>query len=96
MTLARSKKIMNSAKGEDCTLRLVGICNFNPETTVAAHVGRVRGVGIKCSDICVVYACSECHREIDSHGRAEYADDVNRAWEETLNKLFEKGLIGIL
>lgn len=89
----RSKKIMNSAKGEDCALRLPGVCNFNPETTVAAHIGRVRGMGHKCSDICIVYACSDCHREIDSHGRAEYADDVNRAWEETLNKLMDKKLV---
>lgn len=91
----RSKKIMNSAKGEDCALRLPGVCNFNSETTVAAHIGRVRGMGHKCSDICIVYACSDCHREIDSHGRAEYADDVNRAWEETLNKLINKRLVVI-
>lgn len=92
----RSKKIMNSAKGEDCALRLPGVCNFNPETTVAAHIGRIRGMGHKCSDICIVYACSDCHREIDSHGRAEYADDVNRAWEETLNKLTDKKLVVVV
>lgn len=91
--IVRSKKIMKSAQGEDCSLRLVGICNFNTETTVAAHVGRQRGMGIKCADIFTVYACSDCHKEIDSHGRAEYADDVNRALEETLNKLIEKGLV---
>jgi hypothetical protein len=95
MTLARSKKILKSAKGENCTLRLVGICNFNSETTVAAHIGRSRGMGIKCSDICIVYACSNCHREIDSHSRSTYADDINRAWEETLEKLVDKELISL-
>ena len=34
-----SKKIRNSARGQDCALRIPGVCNFNPETTVLAHVG---------------------------------------------------------
>jgi Fe-S oxidoreductase len=93
MTLARSKKIMKSAKGEDCTLRLVGICNFNPETTVAAHVGVRRGMAIKCGDNMVVYACSSCHSAIDSAGRDQYASDKLRAIEETQEKLIEKGLL---
>ncbi len=95
MTLARSKKIMKSAKGEDCTLRLVGICNFNPETTVAAHVGVRRGMGIKCGDNMVVFACSACHSAIDSAAREEYAADKLRAIEETQEKLIEKGLLVI-
>lgn len=93
MTLARSKKIMKSAKGEDCTLRLVGICNFNPETTIAAHVGVRRGMAIKCGDNMVAYACSSCHAAIDSAGREEYAADKLRAIEETQEKLIEKGLL---
>ncbi len=93
MTLARSKKILKSAKGEDCTLRLVGICNFNPETTVAAHVGVRRGMAIKCGDNMVVYACSSCHSAIDSAGRDQYASDKLRAIEETQEKLIEKGLL---
>ncbi|HGF7373656.1 TPA: nuclease domain-containing protein [Vibrio cholerae] len=93
MTLARSCKIMKSAKGEDCTLRLVGICNFNPETTVAAHVGVRRGMAIKCGDNMVVYACSSCHSAIDSAGRDQYASDKLRAIEETQEKLIEKGLL---
>lgn len=93
MTLARSKKILKSAKGEDCTLRLVGICNFNPETTVAAHVGVRRGMAIKCGDNMVVYACSRCHSAIDSAGRDQYASDKLRAIEETQEKLIEKGLL---
>ena len=95
MTLARSKKILNSARGEDCALRLIGICNFNPETTVAAHVGYRRGMAIKCGDNMVVYACSNCHQAIDSAGREDYAADKVRALEETQEKLIEKGLMVI-
>ncbi|MBC7213069.1 MAG: DUF1364 family protein, partial [Pseudomonas sp.] len=28
-----SKKVRESARGQDCTVRIPGICNFNPETT---------------------------------------------------------------
>ncbi|EGR2446727.1 nuclease domain-containing protein [Vibrio cholerae] len=92
MSLVRSKKIMQSARGKQCTLHLVGICNFNPETTVAAHVGVRRGMGIKCGDNMVVYACSACHAEIDSSGRESYAADKLRAVEETQEILVEEGL----
>jgi len=89
-------KIRKSAKGEDCSLRLVP-CSSN-ETTVLAHIGRVRGVGIKCNDIHAVYACSNCHDVIDgrvNHNftREELAYEVLRALEETQLKLIDKGLI---
>ena len=95
MTLARSKKIMASAKGEHCTLRLNGICNFNPETTVCAHIGRRRGMGIKAGDNMVVYACSSCHAEIDSYHKSKYSDDLLRGLEETQEHLIDKGLMVI-
>ena len=43
-----SDKIRKSARGEDCSLRL-GMCS-SPETVILAHIGRNRGMGIKCSD----------------------------------------------
>ncbi len=86
---------MKSARGEDCTLRLTGICNYNPETTVAAHIGYRRGIGVKCGDNMIVYACSACHQAIDNAGREEFASDKIRALEETQEKLIEKGLLAI-
>ena len=86
---------MASAKGEDCTLRLIGICNFNPETTVAAHIGISGGMALKCGDNMVVYACSDCHSEIDSKGRQAHAYDKLRALEETQQRLINKGIMTI-
>lgn len=91
--MIRSKKIKDSARMEDCSLRLVGVCNFTPETTVLAHVGRNRGIGIKCDDSFSCYACSDCHTRIDSEERSELALDILRALEETQKKLFDKGLL---
>lgn len=97
----RSKKIMKSAKGEACTVRLIGTCNSNPETTVFAHIGKRRGMAIKSADYFGVYACSSCHDAID--GRAKYDTDLNpnlpedllRGLEETQEKLVDKGLMEV-
>lgn len=47
MTRIVSKKLRDSARGQDCALRLPG-CRHNPEYTVLCHlpVG-MRGVGMK-------------------------------------------------
>lgn len=90
-----SNKLRNSARGQDCTLRLVGVCNFNRETTVLAHIGFDSGWAIKCNDSMAVFACSDCHAEIDSKGRKEYADDKLRALEETQQIWLDQGLMVI-
>ena len=91
--MIRSKKIKASARGEDCTLRLVGICNYNDETTVLAHIGRNRGMALKCDDTFAVYSCSACHSAIDGAERSDLALDLLRALEETQSILFNKGLL---
>lgn len=63
--MVRSKKILQSAKGQECQVRLPGICNFNSETTIPAHVGSGGGMGSKVSDIHIAYCCSSCHDELD-------------------------------
>lgn len=101
MALARSKKLRDSARGKNCTLRLIGTCNGNNETTVLCHVGRRRGMGIKSSDSMSIYACSSCHDALD--GRTKYDEilntniyeDVLRALEETQEQFIDEGLMVI-
>ena len=100
MTLARSKKIRESARGESCSLRFYQVCNDNPETTIFAHVGSAGGMGLKCGDNFGVYACSSCHDLIDGRiksptGDYDFSADVLRALEETQQKLIDKGLMVI-
>ena len=61
----KSNKLRQSAKGQDCLVRIPGICNHTPETVVLAHVGSNSGTGMKCSDIEAAYCCSSCHDLID-------------------------------
>ena len=94
-----TSKIRQSAKGEDCTL-LLGNCSSN-ETVVLCHIGKDRGMGIKCSDHFAVYACSNCHDVIDGRAQAIYGYEMIDnaklyALERTQNKLIKKGLINVL
>ena len=89
-------KIRKSARGEDCSLRLVP-CSSN-ETTILAHIGRNRGMAIKCADYFAVYACSNCHDVIDGRvnagfSKTELQAEKLRALEETQGKLIDKGLL---
>jgi hypothetical protein len=60
--------IRSAARGQDCTLRLDGVCNFNPETTVLCHspyLADGRGMGIKAPDECAAFGCNACHDVLD-------------------------------
>jgi hypothetical protein len=68
----RSTKMRESARGEDCTLQIPGVCNGNPETTVLCHLpDESKGMGRKSDDICAAYGCSDCHDAIDGRGKFE-------------------------
>ena len=103
MTPIRSKKVLNSARGQQCSMRLPGICNGNPETTVWAHLNGAafgKGMGQKAHDILGFHACSECHRYYDvGHGtRALFSEDamleaVLSAVCETYVRLVRAGIV---
>lgn len=94
-------KITDSARGEECTVRLIG-CNRNPETTVFAHLSGIRfghGVGKKVSNLHGAYCCSSCHDLLDGRVKNNYytKDELKlahlEAVIETQIKLIDKGLI---
>lgn len=95
----KSQKLRNSARGRDCQVRLMGICNFNPETTVLAHLGG-GGMGAKKPDIQAAFCCSSCHDALD--GRANYLIDKDtlelahrQGVERTQDIWLREGLIKI-
>jgi len=92
-----SKQLRDSARGEMCTLRLIG-CLPGTETVVLAHAPGTgtKGMGMKSIDICSCYACMNCHDIIDGRKRGEWDyRDIVRAMAETLMRFIEKGLITI-
>lgn len=72
--------LRKAARGRECQVRIPGICNGNPETTVLAHIriAGLCGTGIKPPDLIATIACSSCHDEIDRRTHlvdAEYAKE---------------------
>lgn len=93
-----SKKLRASARRQDCTLRLPGVCNGNPETTVLAHLpcGQ-KGMGMKSPDNMAIFSCANCHDAIDGRRNDVQVEgaDLLRALAETQNYWIAKGLITI-
>ena len=60
--------IRKAARGQDCTLRIPGVCNFDPDTTVLCHSNNLadgKGMGLKAPDTEACFGCSACHDVLD-------------------------------
>mgnify|MGYP003406180254 CR=1 FL=1 len=63
-----SSKLRASAKGQQCTFQIPGVCNHNPETTVLCHIrDDVKAMATKANDISAAFGCFSCHEAIDNH-----------------------------
>ena len=95
-------KIRESARGQQCQIRLVGICNHNPDTVVLAHyrMAGTCGIGMKPNDIQAAYACSQCHDASDGRLKTDLSpDEIRTAFVEgvmrTQQILIKQGLLKV-
>lgn len=97
--MIHSKKMRDSARGEECTLEILGVCNSSPETVVLCHFPDEIGImGSKNDDFCAGYACSSCHTAIDQRSSCPEFDQradwyLRRSQTRTMRRMFEKGVI---
>lgn len=97
----KSKALRDSARGQECTFQIVGVCNHNPETTVLCHLpDESSGVGKKADDFSAAFGCSACHDAVDGRSSCfEFSSNapfyVHRAMKRTWRKWFEMGLLKI-
>lgn len=92
-----SKKLRASANGQDCSVRTPGVCNFDPSTTVLAHLpcGQ-KGMGMKGFDTVAVYACCACHDVLDGRAAGDIDwQDMPRAIAETHEALIRAGILTV-
>lgn len=95
-------KVTESARFEDCTVRIPGICTFDPSQTIWSHARSSRagkGRGIKAIDLAGAYACTACDAVYDGQRPRPAGmtkEQVDLDWFgghlESLVKLTEKGL----
>ncbi|PJO78861.1 DUF1364 family protein [Neisseria brasiliensis] len=93
-------KIRESARGQQCQIRLAGICNHNPETVVLAHyrMAGTCGIAMKPNDIQAAYACNRCHDAVDGRLKTDLShDELQTAFAEgvmrTQQLLIKQGLL---
>jgi len=94
---SKSSKLRKSAKGRNCQVRLPTHCNYNPETTVLAHLGGA-GMGRKHNDLFGSFCCSGCHDAIDKRVKSCLTkDDLKLAHMEGIQRTqqiwLDEGLI---
>lgn len=97
--MIRSKAIRKGAQGEACTLNVAGVCNYNTESTVLAHLpDESHGMGLKADDIAGVFACSACHDWLDRRSKGDQSDRdwyMRRALVRTWRRLIDLGIVKV-
>ncbi|RUR26823.1 DUF1364 domain-containing protein [Vreelandella andesensis] len=103
-TRIESKHVRQAAKGEHCTLQIVGACSGGTETTVLAHLpDESHGMSRKADDLSAAFCCSACHDVLDGRRRWPESEDradvkqfyMRRAQTRTLRRLVELGVVTI-
>ncbi|EIV9529801.1 TPA: DUF1364 domain-containing protein [Klebsiella aerogenes] len=76
----RKVDLRKSARGRECQVRIPGVCNGNPETSVLAHyrLAGTCGTGCKPDDQQGAITCNCCHDAIDGRTKTEYTRDELR------------------
>ena len=62
------QRIRDSARGEECTVRIVGACTYDPARTIWSHAplqAAGKGRSLKAVDIAGAYCCTACDEVID-------------------------------
>lgn len=96
-------KITDSAKGQECQVRIPGVCSGDSSTVVWAHaIGTAsgKGIGMKSHDVLGAYACRKCHdaydrRIITNHDRQFIEYCFMEGHMRSLRILIDRGLVKI-
>lgn len=100
----RNKKILDSAKNEECTINSP-ICNYDKSTTVFCHLNEHfagKGTSQKADDCAGFYGCSACHDLYDRRRKPTKSEEfyieqeyfyVLRAVVLTTRRIIDKGIL---
>jgi hypothetical protein len=64
--------LRKAARGRECTIRVPGYCNWNPETSVLCHLNGA-GMALKHDDRHAAIGCSSCHDVVDFRTKTAYS-----------------------
>ena len=93
-----STPLRRAAEGKECTMNVAGVCNYDPSTTIPAHINFEGGcMGGKTDDISLADCCFDCHQWYDNEDGTEEERHFYgaRAVLRTLKRRVNEGLITI-
>jgi len=102
-TSFRSRKLLNAAEGQPCTVNSP-YCNYDVQTTIAAHFNEQyagKGGGQKADDFAHVQACSSCHDYLDGKVPCTEQEQIDKEWYwrrafyRTLRNLFDREILTV-
>lgn len=96
-----ASKIRKAARGQQCLVRIPGICDGGGETTVLAHyrMAGYCGTAIKPDDFAFgAFCCARCHDVVDGRCSVPIDRDLLRLYHaegvmRTQAKLIELGIV---
>lgn len=71
--------LRKSARGRECQIRIPGVCNFDQQTTIPAHLNG-GGMALKQDDLFLAFSCSACHDVVDGRVKTEFSPMEIRLW----------------
>lgn len=91
----KQKAITSLARGRECQIRLVGVCNYNSETVVPCHfrMTGLSGMGYIPEALFVAWGCSACHARVDADKSPEVQLDFAKGVLRTQAALLKMGCI---
>ena len=89
-----SQKLRDSARGQQCTFAIPGVCDCGSETVVLCHApSDAKGIGNKAHDYHAAFGCYTCHEALDQHR----VDDAEFYWRRGMQRTWdiwvERGLV---
>ncbi len=57
-------KLRKASKGQQCQIRIPGVCNHDPATVVLCHINGA-GTALKHDDTEAAFGCFNCHSAVD-------------------------------
>lgn len=65
------------AQGQQCQVRIEGVCSCDQNTTVLHHIrmSGVTGMGMKANDLLGAWVCSSCHSAIHGQIKTEFTHE---------------------
>lgn len=94
-------RITQSARGEECQVRIPGVCSHDNEKTIWSHArwgAGGRGRSIKAIDLAGAYCCTDCDAAYDGQRKTQYTrQEIDIDWfmghMRSLVILQQKGLV---